>query len=58
MPCIRLSNTSNICQRNTPTGWKGTAYESVTPGGTDDMLFYKLTSVEFLIGSVTVQHIG
>lgn len=33
-------------------------YESATPGGTDDMLLYKLTSVEFLIGSVTVQHIG
>ena len=33
-------------------------YESTTPGGTDDMLLYSLTAVEFLVGSVTVQHVS
>ena len=33
-------------------------FESTAPGGTDDMLFYSLTSVEFLVGSVTVQQLN
>lgn len=30
----------------------------VTPGATDDLLFYSLTSMEFLIGSVTIQQLN
>ena len=33
-------------------------FESTCPGGTDDLLFYGLTTVEYLIGSVTVQHLN
>ena len=33
-------------------------FETNTPGGTDDLLFYQLTTMEFLIGSVTVQQIN
>ena len=32
-------------------------FETNTPGGTDDLLFYQLTTMEFLIGSVTVQQV-
>ncbi len=33
-------------------------FESTTPGGTDDLLFYSLTTVEYLVGSVTVQQLN
>ena len=33
-------------------------FESNTPGGTDDLLFYGLTTVEYLIGSVTIQQLN
>ena len=29
-----------------------------TPGGTDDLLFYGVTTVEYLIGSITIQQLG
>ena len=33
-------------------------FENVTPGATDDLLFYGLTTVEFLVGSVTIQQLN
>lgn len=33
-------------------------FDTNTPGGTDDLLFYGLTSVEYLIGSVTIQQLN
>ena len=33
-------------------------FESNTPGGTDDLLFYGITTVEYLIGSVTIQQLN
>ena len=33
-------------------------FENNTPGGTDDLLFYGLTTVEYLIGSVTIQQLN
>ncbi len=33
-------------------------FESSTPGGTDDLLFYGLTTVEYLIGSITIQQLN
>ena len=33
-------------------------FETSTPGGTDDLLFYGLTTVEYLIGSVTIEQIN
>ena len=33
-------------------------FETHTPGGTDDLLFYGLTTVEYLIGSITIQQLG
>ena len=33
-------------------------FETSTPGGTDDLLFYGITTVEYLIGSVTIEQIN
>ena len=33
-------------------------FETNTPGGTDDLLFYGLTTVEYLIGSITIQQLN
>ena len=33
-------------------------FESTSPGGTDDLLFYGITTVEYLIGSVTVEFLN
>ncbi len=33
-------------------------FETNTPGGTDDLLFYGITTVEYLIGSVTIQQLN
>ena len=33
-------------------------FETSTPGGTDDLLFYGVTTVEYLIGSVTVEQLN
>ena len=33
-------------------------FETNTPGGTDDLLFYGLTTFEFLVGSVTIQQLN
>ena len=33
-------------------------FESNTPGGTDDLLFYGITTVEYLIGSVTIEQLN
>ena len=33
-------------------------FDDATPGGTDDLLFYQLTTMEFLIGSVTIQQLN
>ena len=33
-------------------------FDTYTPGGTDDLLFYGLTTVEYLIGSVTIQQLN
>lgn len=33
-------------------------FETVTPGGTDDLLFYGLTTVEYLVGSVTIEELN
>ena len=33
-------------------------FDTNTPGGTDDLLFYGVTTVEYLIGSITIQQLG
>ncbi len=33
-------------------------FDTNTPGGTDDLLFYGLTTVEYLIGSITIQQLN
>ena len=33
-------------------------FDDFTPGGTDDLLFYQLTTMEFLIGSITIQQLN
>ena len=33
-------------------------FETNTPGGTDDLLFYGLTTVEYLIGSITIEQLN
>ena len=33
-------------------------FETNTPGGTDDLLFYGITTVEYLIGSVTIEQLN
>ncbi len=33
-------------------------FDDFTPGGTDDLLFYQLTTMEFLLGSVTIQQLN
>ena len=33
-------------------------FETNTPGGTDDLLFYGVTTVEYLIGSITIQQLN
>ena len=33
-------------------------FETNTPGGTDDLLFYGLTTVEYLVGSVTIEQLN
>ena len=33
-------------------------FDTNTPGGTDDLLFYQLTTMEFLVGSVTIQQLN
>jgi hypothetical protein len=33
-------------------------FESTSPGGTDDLLFYGITTVEYLIGSVTIEFLN
>ncbi len=33
-------------------------FDTNTPGGTDDLLFYGLTTVEYLVGSVTIQQLN
>ena len=33
-------------------------FEHYTPGGTDDLLFYSLSAMEFLVGSVTIQQLN
>ena len=33
-------------------------FESTSPGGTDDLLFYGITTVEYLIGSVTIEKLN
>lgn len=33
-------------------------FDTNTPGGTDDLLFYGVTTVEYLIGSITIQQLN
>ena len=33
-------------------------FDTNTPGGTDDLLFYGVTTVEYLIGSITIQQVN
>ena len=33
-------------------------FDTNTPGGTDDLLFYGVTTVEYLIGSITIPQLG
>lgn len=33
-------------------------FENITPGGTDDLLFYGLSTMEFLVGSITIEQLN
>ena len=33
-------------------------FDDFTPGGTDDLLFYQLTTMEFLVGSITIEQLN
>ena len=50
------SNKAEVC--NGAEQMLTITFETNTPGGTDDLLFYGLTTVEYLIGSVTIQQLN